>query len=313
MELYNTTDRTIDLADWYLTDKKLSHKLPITPDNTDTGDTKITPHGYLVVYRDGDSDFTLGNKGDTVRLRQEVAITFTLRGKTYTHTVARTVDWHRYVKQEVREGKSIARFPDGGVVWIDPEATPGDDNEMTDDELAHFRAYTFEKCFDKNGKRDKDAKDTLCDGAFLAYLGMIKNEDGTKLIFTDLLDKEEQKTQKEDDDRKKDAKKDKKVKDGKDVKNDEKKQEFSENSQKTDGESAVTDDVVTEEKTQEEKIEKEEEKTDDVKTEEDEQEKAQSKDEESSDDEAIEDKEKQNGDKEQSDDSVMARFLLLIA
>ena len=116
VELYNKGNK-IDVAGWVLYDAKDNHKLPITGENTNTGFTTIGPGEFLIVYRNGDSDFTLNNVGgDTARLYNgEIT-----KG-------ASLMDSHTYII-DAPEGKSFARIPDGSDNWVDPVPTPGEPN-----------------------------------------------------------------------------------------------------------------------------------------------------------------------------------------
>jgi hypothetical protein len=119
VELYNKGESDVDVAGWMLYDEKDSNELPITPDNTNTGSTIVPAGGFLVVYRNGDGDFALDNKGgDTVRLYD---------GKISDG--ANLIDSHTYTIDAL-EGKSFARIPDGSNNWEDPIPTPGEPNVM---------------------------------------------------------------------------------------------------------------------------------------------------------------------------------------
>ncbi len=187
VELYNKSNKKVDLKDWFLADANwLSghHSLKITSANTNTGDTEINSKGHLVVYRNGNSgSFSLNNGGDILMLVEKVKISWTGSfGKKHEIIIPVVRDLYAYKGKDVVEGKSFARFPDGGSVWIDPEATPGGDNKLSKKELRHFRKYTLDKCFKKD-KLKKHTKDELCDKEFLVYLGMLKNVDGKKLAL----------------------------------------------------------------------------------------------------------------------------------
>jgi hypothetical protein len=119
VELYNKGESDVDVAGWMLYDEKDSNELPITPDNTNTGSTTVPAGGFLVVYRNGDGDFALDNKGgDTVRLYD---------GKISDG--ANLIDSHTYTIDAL-EGKSFARIPNGSDNWEDPIPTPGEPNVM---------------------------------------------------------------------------------------------------------------------------------------------------------------------------------------
>ena len=119
VELYNKGSNEIDVAGWVLYDENDSNELPITSANTNTDSTIISAGGFLVVYRNGDNDFALDNKGgDTVRLYD---------GKISDG--ANLIDSHTYTIN-AHEGKSFARIPDGSNDWVDPIPTPGEPNVM---------------------------------------------------------------------------------------------------------------------------------------------------------------------------------------
>ncbi|TSC81667.1 MAG: hypothetical protein G01um101420_913 [Parcubacteria group bacterium Gr01-1014_20] len=114
VEIFNPTGSAVDLAGYVLYDSINTHALLITSSNTDTGGTTVPSLGYLVVYRDGDTDFELNNSGgDTVRL---------FSGLIGSGGVL--VDSHLYTR-DAPENKSFARVPDGSSNWVDPDSTPG--------------------------------------------------------------------------------------------------------------------------------------------------------------------------------------------
>ncbi len=120
VELYNKSDKEIDVAGWYLYDDAIdAHALLINGGQTNTGSTKIPAHGFLVVYRNSDSNFSLNQDSGktTVQLYNGPLASGTL------------IDSHTYTGP-VKEGKSIARIPDGGDTWYDPIPTPGGPNRL---------------------------------------------------------------------------------------------------------------------------------------------------------------------------------------
>ena len=133
VELYNTSTSDIDVVGWVLYDSNDGHELPITAANTNTGDTVVGANGFLVVYRDGDSDFALNNTdGDSVRL--------------YDGEIgdgANLIDSHTYTINAA-EGKSFARIPDGSETWVDPIPTPGEPNVIGDEETVFGEAVAEE-------------------------------------------------------------------------------------------------------------------------------------------------------------------------
>lgn len=120
VELYNLSGIDVDVAGWNLYDAIDTHELPITSLNTDTGDTIVPAYGWLVVYRNGDGDFSLNNDGDTVRLYDGTVASGTL------------IDSHTYTEDKP-ENNSYARIPDGSSNWVDPVPTPGRTNVLTDE------------------------------------------------------------------------------------------------------------------------------------------------------------------------------------
>ena len=133
VELYNGTGAPVDVAGWVLYDVDDANELFITTANTDTGGTLIASLGFLVVYREGDSDFNLNNNDDTVRLYDdEIGTGGVLKD-------SRAYDYG----SNAPEDKSFARIPDGTANWVDPEPTPGRPNlaffvplETSDEQLA---------------------------------------------------------------------------------------------------------------------------------------------------------------------------------
>ncbi len=126
VELYNYGAISIDVSGWVLYDNNDTHALPITNSNTNTGGTTVVAGGFLVVYRNGDSDFDLDNSGgDSVRLFDGVIGS----GGTLRDT--------RVYTSNPADGKSYARVPDGGV-WYDPVPSPGESNSVTFDYFSDF-------------------------------------------------------------------------------------------------------------------------------------------------------------------------------
>jgi hypothetical protein len=104
VELYNKSDNEVDVNGWYLYDDYDSHELEITSSNTDTEDTIIPASGFLVVYRNEDSDFSLNNGGDRVRLfNAEI-------------NSGEKIDEYEY--GAVSEGESWARETAGADNWV---------------------------------------------------------------------------------------------------------------------------------------------------------------------------------------------------
>ena len=61
IELYNDGEKTIDLKGLYFTDIKKENELIIAQTKTMGASTLIHPNNYKVIYKDGDSDFSLNN------------------------------------------------------------------------------------------------------------------------------------------------------------------------------------------------------------------------------------------------------------
>lgn len=156
VELYNNGSESINVSGWHLYDA-LDHDLPITSSNTDTGGTTIASHGWLVVYRDGDGDFSLNNDGDTVKL--------------YDGNIPSANLLDSYSYSSTTEGKTYARVPDGTGGWVDPVPTPGEKNTRSND-LEDFQKYYEEFCFDKKDK-------PTCDKEFMESLDLLKKDTGS--------------------------------------------------------------------------------------------------------------------------------------
>lgn len=120
VELYNNSSIPFDLSSWVLYDEMDVNELYITAGNTDIATTTISPHNWMVVYRNGDSDFNLNNDTDSVRLFTGYPAASSMLVDSYTYT------------EEKPEGFSFARIPDGIGSWVDPIPTPGKPNTVTD-------------------------------------------------------------------------------------------------------------------------------------------------------------------------------------
>jgi hypothetical protein len=161
VELYNYGEYDIELKDWKLEDGD-GNVLKIKDSNT-SGGTVISGGEKMVVYRDGDKDFDLGDDGDTVSLIDEKGL---------------IKDSYKFGKTP--EGKSIARFPDAVGPWVDPESTPGEENKMTETEMDNQILEAYDKCFDKNDKLNKDEYKPICQPEYLQYIGLLKKLDDKK-------------------------------------------------------------------------------------------------------------------------------------
>ena len=128
VELYNVGEAAVNVSGWVLYDSDDHHELYITPSNTNTGDTVVPADGFLVVYRNGDRDFSLNNRGyEEVRLYDG-----------YPPSRSTPIDNVSYSGSE--ENKSWSRIPDGTGNFTITESTPGLRN-----------APAHDKNFDTNG------------------------------------------------------------------------------------------------------------------------------------------------------------------
>ena len=115
VELYNLGDAEVNVSGWVLYDSVDANELYITPENTNTGDTIVPANGWLVVYRDGDGDFSLNQDADEVRLYDG-----------YPVADSNLIDETSYASSTT--GKSWARIPDGTGEWQEADPTPGETN-----------------------------------------------------------------------------------------------------------------------------------------------------------------------------------------
>ncbi len=168
IELYNILDMPIDVVDWYFTNRN-DDVVTIVADRTADGTTLVPGKGTLVVYLE---ESFLDNDKDTLSLFAPAGLPETLSDDIREDIV-------KYEDVSLLpEGKSFARFPDGEGIWLDPEATPGAENVMTDAEKKQFRRLAFEACF-KNEELG-EASDTMCSPFFLVFIDMIDDlEDKT--------------------------------------------------------------------------------------------------------------------------------------
>jgi hypothetical protein len=169
IELYNISGRAMDVSGWYFKNSQ-EEKIVISKDNVDgenvdtEGRVIIPEKDRLVVYLE--KDF-LDNEKDTLSFFNDLGTpadeSDDVREDTFEYKDAGSFP----------EGKSIARFPDGVGIWIDPEATPGEKNKLGEKEADAFRLATHDKCFDAEGNLQKNKRAEICAPAFLEYLGMI--------------------------------------------------------------------------------------------------------------------------------------------
>lgn len=120
VELYNNSNTNINLSGWVIYDSVDTNELYITNSNTNTGEATIGAHNFLVVYKNGDSDFNLNNDADSVRLATGYPIASSIIVDSFSWTA------------EKPEGFSYARIPDGIGAWVDPIPTPGWTNDFSE-------------------------------------------------------------------------------------------------------------------------------------------------------------------------------------
>lgn len=120
VELYNNSNIDLDAGAWVLYDSQDTNELYITAANTNTRATVVPAKGFLVVYRNHDSDFNLDNDSDSVRLYDGYPAA--------AHTL---IDAYTYAAGKPA-GFSYARIPDGVGAWVDPVPTPGGPNLAND-------------------------------------------------------------------------------------------------------------------------------------------------------------------------------------
>lgn len=174
-ELYNMLQEDFDVSGWYFKNED-GGKVVISKSNTKSGKTKVPGEGYLVVklgnnFLDDDSDTlsfysdmgTPDDEDDDVR-----------------------EDVFKYKDSTKEKGDSFMRIPDGIGIWIDPEATPGKENELGKKEIKAFQLLTYDACFKEN--RLKKSDEEVCAPVFLEYIGMLKDIDDEK-IDKDALEK----------------------------------------------------------------------------------------------------------------------------
>jgi len=102
VKLYNNSTADIDVVGWEL-------KNASNGSLTIEGETIVPAKGTLTVYRNGDSDFTINNQTETIKL----------------YNGSDLVDSYAYnFATGLPEGKSLKRDPDGTGGWKDPEVEP---------------------------------------------------------------------------------------------------------------------------------------------------------------------------------------------
>lgn len=110
LELHNNGSNPLDLSELYFEDQKHTAKLYIADTNTDPQGTTICSNCYKVIYRDGDTDFSLNNDYDHVFL-------------IFNNSI---IDSVSYAKST--EGMSWSKSSEG---WVTTTVTPGQKNNYT--------------------------------------------------------------------------------------------------------------------------------------------------------------------------------------
>jgi len=112
IEMYNTGKNTLDLKGLFFKDSKNTSKLIIADTSiNEASGTLICPSCYKVIYRNGDSDFSLNNDYDEISL-------------WYKSTLLDSISFSGST-----EGMSWSRVND---LWIQTNPTPNQENELTD-------------------------------------------------------------------------------------------------------------------------------------------------------------------------------------
>lgn len=159
VELYNNGDAPMNIFGWYITDASggggNTHAF-ITGTTTNTGDTIIPAHGWIVVYMNKP---TLNNTGDTIALYTNLNV------EVDAYTYDNPSDFCENEptpgnqnngsgsgtpgngpdadcpQNQVAENKSYARIPDGTGAFVDPIPTPGTQN-IADEPVQTFAPFT---------------------------------------------------------------------------------------------------------------------------------------------------------------------------
>lgn len=123
IELYNTTDKSIDVAGMYLSDTPDQPQKFQIPDNS-TQQTVIEPHGHMVVWAS-----KRVNKGEQVHANFKLSNT---DGNVVVLT-SEDGSWSDKLAYDAHDGKeSVSLYPDGGNdVYVTPRPTIGKANELT--------------------------------------------------------------------------------------------------------------------------------------------------------------------------------------
>lgn len=136
IELWNNGVNPVDVNGWVLYDAD-NHTLVISVSNSDndgnisdTGETSIPASGSLRVYRNGNSNFTLHDDGDTVELYTDYKISGGVLIDSFSYGAVAVDD------------KTWKRIPNGTGTWADPgeeaeeESLPEVDFDFREDKKA---------------------------------------------------------------------------------------------------------------------------------------------------------------------------------
>jgi hypothetical protein len=186
VELYNLLDKDFDVSGWYFKNNN-GDKIIISKGNTNSGKTTVSGKGMLVVNLG--KNF-LNNNSDIISFYDDM-------GTSDDKDDDIREDVFGYKDTTKNQGDSFMRFPDGVGIWIDPQATPGEENKLLDKELDGFRLLTYGKCFNEEGNLEKNSKEEICAPVFLEYINMIKELDDKKIKNSTLMDILEMKKEEE--------------------------------------------------------------------------------------------------------------------
>ncbi len=162
VELYNNGEEEVDVKDWKIKhSSSKGNSFKISKDNTNKHETKIGPHGFLLVYLIG---CDLNEDKDTLELSD---------GENDL------LDWYEY--SDASPGRSFAREKDGTGDWTQPVPTPGEKNTK-DEEKKEFKKYYTEVCFGEGDEKK-------CSIKFLESMDIWKNADDVESLVSQIDEK----------------------------------------------------------------------------------------------------------------------------
>jgi len=165
VELYNNGSQAVNLSGWYLGDaaKGNGNETPIDVNHTHGSSIVIGSHKWLVVYMSKD---IYNNPGDTVKLFDNTGnlVDSYSYGDDPTYcemapTPGSDNDSNPSGKcnaSNVPINKSFARIPDGIGDWVDPIPTPGEANELEEDNEEISSSDLVLDTSDDNENEDSD-------------------------------------------------------------------------------------------------------------------------------------------------------------